>query len=109
MNRSDGKKWQAKRISEALFPATNYLIRLRQRMEQRGFQPDDPLYREVCAAYKALQRLGMSMHYLSCDGVGRPSSEGDSPKRASRRWAQRHSCSPKAYNPQEIAHEGHRL
>ena len=65
MSRGDIQKWQAKRISEALFPATNYLIRLRRRMEQRGFPPDEPLYREVCAAYDAIHRLGMSMHYLS--------------------------------------------
>jgi hypothetical protein len=81
MSRGDIQKWQAKRISEALFPATNYLIRLRQRMEKRGFPHDDPLYREVCAAYDAIHRLGMSMHYLSCDGVGRPSSDGEAPER----------------------------
>jgi hypothetical protein len=84
MSRSDIKKWQAKRISQALFPATNYLIRLRRRMEQRGFPPHDPLYREVCAAYDAIHRLGMSMHYLSCDGVGRPSSDGEAPERPDR-------------------------
>ena len=82
MNRADIKKWQAKKISDALYPATNYLIRLRTRMEKRGFPPDDPLYLEVCAAYEATYRLGMSMHYLSCDGVGRPSPDGDAPKGA---------------------------
>ena len=80
MNRGDIQKWQAKRISQPLYPATNYLVRLRRRMEQRGFPPDDPLYLEVCAAYEAIHRLGMSVHYLSCDGVGRASTDERQPR-----------------------------
>jgi hypothetical protein len=51
MDRSDVTKAQAAKIGEALFPPTNYLVRLRKRMEQLGFPFDDPLYVLVCAAH----------------------------------------------------------
>jgi hypothetical protein len=57
MDRSTIKKWQAKRICQALYPATNYMMRLRRRMEQRGFPPNDALYLQVCAAHEAVNRL----------------------------------------------------
>ena len=72
MNRDDITKSLAKKICQALFPPTNYLLRLRHRMESRGFPMEDPLYKAVCAAYEAVNRLRIEMHYLSCDGVGRP-------------------------------------
>jgi len=65
-------KAQAKTIRDALFPGFNYLFRLRQRMEKAGFPPDDKLYQLVCNAYDAAHRLNVEVHYLSCDGVGRP-------------------------------------
>jgi hypothetical protein len=62
MNGNDIKKWQAKKISDALYQPTNYLIRLRQRMEQRGFPPNDSLYQLVCAAHDAVNRLRIAMY-----------------------------------------------
>jgi hypothetical protein len=56
-----------------LFPPTNYLIRRRDRMHERGFPHDDPLYVLVCDAYEALNRLRLHVHNLSCEGTGRPS------------------------------------
>jgi hypothetical protein len=70
MTRSDIKKWQAARISKALFPGTNYLVRLRRRMEQVGIPPNAPLFVLVNAAFLAMQHLGVHVHYLSCDSVG---------------------------------------
>ena len=42
MNLDSIEKWQAAKISKSLYPGMNYLLRLRQRMEKRGFPPDDP-------------------------------------------------------------------
>jgi hypothetical protein len=73
MDRTDVKKSQAKQISQAMFPKINYLFRLRESMEKVGFPPNDKLYLLVCNAYEAMQELSVEVHYLSCDGVGRPS------------------------------------
>jgi hypothetical protein len=35
------------------------------------FPPDDKLYQKVEAAYDAMHRLTVEVHYLSCNGVGR--------------------------------------
>jgi hypothetical protein len=70
MNRSDVTKEQAKKLSRGLYPVQNYLYRLRRRMEQVGFPPTDPLYALVDAAYDAVQRPRIHVHYMTCDGVG---------------------------------------
>jgi hypothetical protein len=75
MNRNDVQQWQAAKISTALFPATNYLVRLRRRMEQLGFPPNDTLYLLVCTAHEAVNRLRLDANYLSC-GVGEPGRDG---------------------------------
>jgi hypothetical protein len=49
-----------------------FLHRLRDRMLKVGFLPDDPLFLRVCQAYDSLHRLFIDLHYLSCDGTGRP-------------------------------------
>lgn len=72
MSSDDITKSQAKVISEALFPGTNYLVRLKKKMEKVGFPHDDKLYLLVCNAYDAALELGNEVHYLGCDGVGRP-------------------------------------
>ena len=75
MDRSNVKKSQAKAISQALFPKINYLFRLRKRMEEVGFPPNDKLYLLVCKAYDAMRQLSVEVHYLSCDGVGNPTKK----------------------------------
>ena len=72
MNSDDITKSQAKIISEALFPGTNYLVRLKKKMEDQDFPRDDKLYVLVCAAYDAMLRVCHEVHYLGCDGVHRP-------------------------------------
>jgi hypothetical protein len=70
MSSDELKKWQAKKITEGLFPGANYLFRLRERMEKAGFPSTDPLYVEVCKAYDAMHDLRVAVNYLSCTGVG---------------------------------------
>lgn len=62
------KPYQARIISEALFPGANYLARLKKRMELRRFPPNDPLYVLTVEAYEAVLRLAHKVHYLSCEG-----------------------------------------
>jgi hypothetical protein len=70
MNRSDVTKAQAKKLSQGLYPVQNYVYRLRRRMEQVGFPLTDPLYALVDAAYDAVRRFSIHVHYITCDGVG---------------------------------------
>jgi len=72
MTSNDITKSQATAIREALFPGINYLYRLKTRMEKTDFPGNDKLYLLVCAAYEAANRLSNEVHYMSCDGVGRP-------------------------------------
>lgn len=51
---------------DALAPTLGYLTRLRRRMEQVGFIPGDPLYRDVCKAHDAMHALVSWLHYLAC-------------------------------------------
>jgi hypothetical protein len=73
MDRDSVTKDQAKALNTAIQPKLAYLFRLRERMTKAGFPPNDKLYRLVENAYDAMHRLFIELHYLSCDGVGRPS------------------------------------
>lgn len=50
-----------------------FLVRLRLRMERRGFPSRDKLYLLVVDAEDKLQRLAIELHYAACSGVGRDS------------------------------------
>jgi hypothetical protein len=65
---------QARKIHEALGPATGYLWRLVERMCESDLRLRDPeLYRLVTAARDAMLALTVELHYQSCkSGVGRP-------------------------------------
>jgi hypothetical protein len=66
------KPWQARRMHTTLLPALGYLCRLRERMEKRGFPPNDKLLKLTVAAYNAIHSLTVELHYMSCEsGVGR--------------------------------------
>jgi hypothetical protein len=66
------KPWQAKLMYATLRPALGYLCRLRERMERRGFPPNDKLLKLTEAAYNAIHSLTVELHYMSCEGgVGR--------------------------------------
>jgi hypothetical protein len=73
MNSLNITKDQARRIAAALYPPTNYLVRLRNRMHERGFPQDDPLFVLVGNAYEALNHLRLYVNNLSCSGTWQPS------------------------------------
>ena len=74
MDRDSLTKEQAKTINAKVQPSLGYLFRLRERMVKKGFPPSDPLLTLVDKAYDSMHRLFVELHYLSCDGVGRPSA-----------------------------------
>jgi hypothetical protein len=43
-----------------------YLGRLRDRMNERGFPPNDPLHLAVTGAFNAVHALSVELHYLTC-------------------------------------------
>jgi hypothetical protein len=65
MNRGDVTKEQAKKLSQGLYPVQNYLYRFRRRMEQVGIPLTDPLFALVDAAYVAVHRLSVHVHYMT--------------------------------------------
>ena len=68
----DITKSRAGIISDALYPGFNYVARLRGRMEKAGIPPGDRLFRLVSKAHEAMRQLSGEVHYLRCNGVGRP-------------------------------------
>lgn len=69
------KPWQARTLVDAFRPMFQYLSKLKRRMEETGFPPDDRLYQLVAETQSLTQDLHMELHYLSCEhGVGRPRS-----------------------------------
>ena len=77
MDHRDVQPWQAAKIGEQIGPMLRYLGKLRRRMEQVGFVPNDKLYRRVSDAYNAMHSLCVTLHYLSCEhGVGDPPRRG---------------------------------
>ena len=73
----DVQRGQVLKMAEHLRPAMVYLGKLRSPIEQRGFLPDDKLYRRVSEAYNAMNGLCVTLHYLSCEhGVGEPPKRG---------------------------------
>src|SRR5262249_58081425 len=76
MTSSELKTWQAAKMRSKLAPTLSYLYRPVQRMNQRGFPPDDKLYQITLRTYQDFHHLCMELHYLSCRcGVGRESKE----------------------------------
>ena len=61
---------EASRIGASIKPSLNYLSRLRERMVEIGFLPDDLAFRAVVKAHDAVGWLFMAMHYAGCGGVG---------------------------------------
>lgn len=65
---------QLEALAARVRPMLTYLVRLEARMEQQGFSKDDRLLRLVRDARRAVHDVHLELHYLSCDGVGRPHS-----------------------------------
>ena len=72
MDRTTITRNDAKAVSEVIRKNLGYLSRLRERMRVVGFPHDDLLLKKVDAAYDAMHRLSVELHYMTCDGVGRP-------------------------------------
>jgi hypothetical protein len=63
---------QAAKIKDAIGPAFGYLSRLVQRMDRRGFPPDDRLFQLATQAQDRMQHLWITLHSMSIkQGVGR--------------------------------------
>jgi len=77
MSSDDLTKDQAQKLHESIRPSVNFLYRLERRMEKARFKNDDPFYVAVRKAYDALHALSMKLHYMTCDGVGRPRKDDD--------------------------------
>lgn len=76
MNSSDLTKAQATRMHAAMAPTLNYLSRPVKLLDARSFPPDDRLYRAAFKAQAAMSELVMTLHYLTCNGVGGPARSG---------------------------------
>ena len=72
---------QAHSIRDRIAPTLAYLGRLRDRMVDVGFPPQDPLYLLTCEARNGLHGLFVEAHYAGCtSGVGRGGAlDTDSP------------------------------
>ena len=68
---------QARKIHDALQPATGYLWRMLERMDRTNLRLADPrLYGLVVAARDAMHALTVELHYQTCGhGVGRPAGD----------------------------------
>ena len=81
MDSSDLTPEQADRLGAAIRRYLDYVGRVRRRMEQLGFPPDDSLYRAASRAHDALQELHVRAHYCSCtSGVAKPTSVRRDPR-----------------------------
>lgn len=59
---------QAAKLGANIGRSLGYLNRLRARMEQRHFPPNDKLYQLVTTAADAMHALNVELHYRSCSG-----------------------------------------
>lgn len=77
---------QAKAVGIVVGRHLRYLGRLRDRMQRRGFPPNDPLVLSLTEAYNAIHGLNVRLHYLGCrHGVGRPAKPQPDTDDASKR------------------------
>ena len=67
MNSGELTSEQIKVLQEQLKPHFLYLKRLLERMEQRGFNPNDEIFKAAKDVYGRLHSLRVRLHYLGCD------------------------------------------
>lgn len=60
---------QADALRVRVGPMLGYLNRLKRRMVQRRFPPDDPLLKLVCEAAGVMHNLHVDLIYRSCGNV----------------------------------------
>ena len=66
MTSNDLTREQIEALLASVRRQLSYLGKLRDRMNQRGFPPDDPLYVAATGAFNAVHALGVELHYLTC-------------------------------------------
>ena len=67
---------QAEALMKQVGRRLRYLGRLCERMNQRGFPPNDELFKAATKAYEALHELHVKCHYAGCkEGVGKASED----------------------------------
>src|SRR5258708_4965266 len=71
---------ESKQIGATIKPHLNYLSRLRGRMVEIGFLPDDPVFAAVVKAHDAADELFMALHYAGCGGGSGGARMGTGPK-----------------------------
>ena len=79
MELSDLTPRQAHELSARLVPALGYLVRLTNRMQQRGWSACDPAYVAAWKARDALHELTVRLHYQRQGNPG--ASRGREPPR----------------------------
>ena len=68
MSRVNLTREQARKLLEQMQPMCSYLYRVRERLQQLGFDEEDSLFRTTHAAYRAVQELTCEAHSESCKG-----------------------------------------
>lgn len=66
MTATDLAKDQIAPMQERIRQALVYVGAMRERMEARGFDPNDLLYRQTARSYDALHGLHMALVYAGC-------------------------------------------
>ena len=80
MESADLTREQVEAVLEHVRRQLRYAGRLRDRMNRRGFPPNDPLYVAATMAFNGLHALSVELHYLACSPgtVGRSAPAGES-------------------------------
>src|SRR5688572_29117496 len=71
MNSGDLTCEQIKTLQDQLKPAFFFPKSLVERMEQRGFHPDDEILKAARDAFDRLHGLSVRLHYLGCNAFKR--------------------------------------
>jgi hypothetical protein len=69
MDSSDLSHDQLEQLFARLAPMVSYLLALDNRIQSRGFPPDDELAAHVRKAHHAAQDLLVHVHYMACGKV----------------------------------------
>jgi hypothetical protein len=65
MNADDLTPKQVQRLNDAIRRQLGYLTRLVQRMERRGWEPSDRVFRAALDAQRAMYTLSVHLHYAA--------------------------------------------
>ena len=66
MTSNDLTREQVEALLASVRRQLRYLGKLRDRMNQRGFPPNDPLFVATTGAFNAVHALRVELHYLTC-------------------------------------------